>query len=561
MKRKIFYLITTAVVFAFVLFACRRNTLDIPVEKVTLDLATATLNVNGTLTLVVTIEPEDAFNQLVKWKSSNTAVATVNDEGVVTAKSGGEATIIVTSEDGGFTATCTITVIRQAASITISQKPLSLIIGNEKILTATILPTDASNKTVKWTSNNNTIATVNPDNGTVTGMAVGTAIIKATSAQDETVFDECVVTVTNVPVLDVKLDKYYAALNTTNNKSLKLTATVLPTNADQSIRWESSNTDVATVTVSSDNSALVTVKSASDIPVSITAISNADPTKKATCEIMISAPYVSVEEIFIVPPRLSFTLGVDGPALLTPSFSPQDPTNKTVNWESGDDAIASVERNADNTATVTPKAVGSTKIFAFSADGGKTASCNVSVIASVVPVEGVSLPLTFTITGSVPQNLTATITPTTATNNNVRWTSSNTAVATVPSVATLNTDGLITPLTVGTTKITVTTVDGNKTSLACTVTVEDVPVTGVTIELDEDELEFDLSVSNDPIKLNAIVGPEDLINDKVIWTTSDNDVATVSSSGFVSPHNVGTATITATTEHGSKKADCEVTVK
>ena len=78
-------------------------------EHVTLDRSTATLNVGGTLTL----EPYNATNQLVRWTSSNTAVARVNEKGIVTALAPGTVTIIVTTENGGFTATCTVTVIKQ----------------------------------------------------------------------------------------------------------------------------------------------------------------------------------------------------------------------------------------------------------------------------------------------------------------------------------------------------------------------------------------------------------------------------------------------------------------
>jgi uncharacterized protein YjdB len=118
----------------------------------------------------------------------------------------------------------------------------------------------------------------------------------------------------------------------------------------------------------------------------------------------------------------------------------------------------------------------------------------------------------------------------------------------------------VTPLKAGTTTIKVITDDGNKEA-TCVVTVKEGPVADVTIELDEDELEFDLSVSNDPIKLNATVGPSTLFNKKVLWSSSDNAVAEVSGSGYVSPKGVGTAIITATTEYGSKTADCEVTVE
>ena len=158
-------------------------------------MSVASLNVGGTLTLRATIEPYDATNQIVRWTSSNKVVATVNNNGVVTALAPGSTTIIVATEDGGFTATCTVTVIRQVTGITISPKQLLLTAGSKAVLTVFITPSDASNQTVTWTSTNPAIATVD-NNGVVTAIAEGTAYIRATTQQEPTRFDDCTVTVT-----------------------------------------------------------------------------------------------------------------------------------------------------------------------------------------------------------------------------------------------------------------------------------------------------------------------------------------------------------------------------
>ena len=563
MKRKFFYLIATAVLIALIPLSCHRNTIDVPVESISLDLATAELNVNGTLALVVTIVPDDAFNQYIKWKSTNTAVATVNEDGLVTAKSVGETTIIATSEDGGFTATCVVTVIKPVAGITISPKPLSLMIGTEKVLTATISPTDASNKNVKWSSNNNAVATVN-DKGVVTAVTVGTTKIKAATAQDESVYDECDVTVTAIPVIVVTLDKYYVEMNTTDNKTMTLIPTVFPDDvADKTVKWESSRSDWATVVRNSNNTGTVTIlPAAAGETVYISAISNADNSQRATCEIYVAAPDVLVNEIYVTPTILSFTLGSDAdPKKLTPTFSPANPTNKTVYWVSSDDAVAGVIRNADNTAIVTPKSVGTATIIATSADGGKTAICNVTVNALIIPVTDVALPGTLAFTGSETKSLSVTFTPTNATNKKVKWESIDDTVATVPDGFVDQQTISITPLKAGTTTIKVTTEDGAKIK-NCVVTVTDVPVADVTIELDEDELEFE--DGDDPIKLNATVGPPNLFNKNVTWSFVSVPATGVihvnPTTGTVTPLGVGTATITATTVYGSKTATCDVEV-
>ena len=82
----------------------------VSVTSVTLNKTATSIQVGGTETLTATISPTDATNKNVTWKSSNTAVATVDDNGKVTGVAAGEATITVTTEEGGKTATCKVTV-------------------------------------------------------------------------------------------------------------------------------------------------------------------------------------------------------------------------------------------------------------------------------------------------------------------------------------------------------------------------------------------------------------------------------------------------------------------
>lgn len=94
---------------------------DVAVTGVTLSTSSGTVTEGNTMTLTATVLPANATNKSVRWSSSNTAIATVNG-GVVTAVSAGSATITVTTVDGGFTSTCTITV---EATPKINQLPLS----------------------------------------------------------------------------------------------------------------------------------------------------------------------------------------------------------------------------------------------------------------------------------------------------------------------------------------------------------------------------------------------------------------------------------------------------
>ncbi len=169
-------------------------TVNVLVTGVTLDEEILTLQSNGaTGTLVATIAPTTATNKNVTWTSNDETYATVED-GVVTPLAIGGATITVTTEDGGFTDTCNIIVTISVTGVTLDKDTLSLIAGGEVgTLIATVTPENAVVTDVTWTSSDETVATV--EEGVVTPMTTGTAIITATTVDGEFT-DTCEVTVT-----------------------------------------------------------------------------------------------------------------------------------------------------------------------------------------------------------------------------------------------------------------------------------------------------------------------------------------------------------------------------
>lgn len=146
--------------------------------------------------LVATVLPENARNKNVTWESSNTDVATVDENGKVLAKSAGDATITVTTEDGGHTATCKVTVINAVVSVEsvgLNTNSLELSVGKEYKLEATITPSNATNKSVTWESSNSDVATVD-NNGKVVGKSAGDATITV-KTEDGSKTATCTVTV------------------------------------------------------------------------------------------------------------------------------------------------------------------------------------------------------------------------------------------------------------------------------------------------------------------------------------------------------------------------------
>ena len=150
-----------------------------------------TVFVGDTFTITATVKPEDAFNRTVTWSSSDPSIATVDENGTVTAIAKGEAIITAESADG-VKAECKVTVEKKVAAIELSESEKTVFVGDTFTITATVKPEDAFNRTVTWSSSDPSIATVD-ENGTVTAIAKGEAIITAESADG--VKAECKVTV------------------------------------------------------------------------------------------------------------------------------------------------------------------------------------------------------------------------------------------------------------------------------------------------------------------------------------------------------------------------------
>ena len=164
------------------------------VTKVELDKTSLELTEGGTARLTATILPDNATNKNVTWSTSDASIATVTD-GVVTAVAPGTATITVTTEDGGKTATCAVTVAAATVpvtGVTLNKTSTSLYVGDTETLTATVAPDNATDRAVNWTSSNPSVATV--ENGVVTAVGAGTATITVTT-QDNDYTASCTVTV------------------------------------------------------------------------------------------------------------------------------------------------------------------------------------------------------------------------------------------------------------------------------------------------------------------------------------------------------------------------------
>lgn len=219
----------------------------VPVTGITLDQENISFSdIGASVQLTATILPTDADNQKVIWKSSDTKVATVKD-GKVTCTGYGTAIITATSEEGGYIATCNVTATKRIvlpSSITLNRNEATIKVGETTTLKANVLPVDADDKTIVWSSENSDIASVTND-GVVTGHKAGTTkIIVTTNANG--LKDECILTV-HQPVTGITLDRQNISFANIG-ETVQLTANVLPEDAsNKNVSWASSDTKVAIV--------------------------------------------------------------------------------------------------------------------------------------------------------------------------------------------------------------------------------------------------------------------------------------------------------------------------
>ena len=513
---------------------------EVPITEVQLGREALDMYEGDTFKLTATVLPVNTTDSKdISWSSNNEAVATVSEDGTVTAKSVGTAVITATSTNGK-TASCTVTVEKKLIPITevsLSESAVGIIEGNTHKLTATVLPENTTDsKSISWSSNNEAVATVSED-GTITAKSAGTAVITATSSNGKTA--DCTVTVSKkeIPITEVHLDKSSATL--TEGDSTTLVATVLPENTTdgKSIKWSSSNVAVATV----DLMGKVTAKSAGTAIITATSENG----KTASCAITVEKKLIPITEVSLSESAVGIIEG--NTHKLTATVLPENTTDsKSVSWSSNNEAVATVSEDG----TITAKSAGTAVITATSTNG-KTAGCTVTVSKKEIPIVDVALNRTSaTITEGDILNLTATVLPENTTESkNIGWSSSNNDIATVDST------GKVTAKQAGTVVITATSSNGKTAS--CTITVEkkEIPITEVVLNKTSAAVD-----EGETIKLIATVYPENTTNGKSIkWNSNNNTVVTVDLMGNVTAKKAGTAIITATSENGVS-ASCTITV-
>jgi uncharacterized protein YjdB len=509
----------------------------VPVATVTVSPASATIMIGGTQPLSA-VTKDAAGNTLtgrvVTWSSSNTAVATVNSSGLVTAVAVGSATITATSEGKRGTAAITVTLV-PVASVTVSPASASIGVGGTQQLSAVTKDSAGGTLTgraVTWSSSNTAVATVNAS-GLVTGVSAGSATITATS---EGKSGTAAITVIILPVATVTVSPASATvvIGGTQQLSAVTRDSTGNTLTGRVVTWSSSNTAVAIV----DANGLVTA--VAEGSATITATSEG---KNGTAAITVTL--MPVASVTVSPASASVRVGnTQQLSAVTKDAAGNTLTGRVVTWSSSNTAVATV----NSSGLVTAVAVGSATITATSEGKSGTAAITVTP----VPVATVTVsPASASIRVGSTQQLSAVTKDSagnTLTGRVVTWASSNTAVATVSS------SGLVTGKVAGSATITATS-EGKNGTAAITVTVA--PVATVTVSPATATI-----VVTGTQQLSAVTrdsAGNTLTGRVVTWGSSNTAIATMSGTGLVSGVAVGSVTITATSE--GKSGSAAVTVQ
>jgi len=294
----------------------------------------------GQLQLTATVTPSDATNKTVTWSIVNgTGQATINTTGLVTAVSSGTVTAVATANDGsGVQGSLVITITNQfipVTSIAVTGAGGATTITQDNgtlALTATVQPTNATNKTVTWSIINGTGQATISTTGVITAVANGTVTARATAADGSGVYGQLVITISGqvIPVtrIEIASSKGETIISTLNG-TLQLSASVVPANAtNQSVSW-SVNSITGQATISSSGL--------------VTAVANGTVTARATANdgsgvfgelaITITNQFVAVAGISVSGVGGINTIDMDyGTLQMEATVSPANSTIKTVSW-------------------------------------------------------------------------------------------------------------------------------------------------------------------------------------------------------------------------------------
>ena len=514
----------------------KRHVSGVSLNKTSLDMY-----VGETEFLTATVAPADASDKIVSWSSGNSAVASVSNDGKVTANKPGTTVIRVVTNDLSKESTCTVTVKRHVESVELSQKEMKLYLGQNQSLVAKVLPADASDKNVTWTSSKPDVAAVSTT-GNVVSKSVGVTVITVKTV-DGGHTATCNVTVLEPVVYATSLILAPQTLSMNIDESSSLTLQMLPANANETFVWESDNESVAKV-VNGDVTAVgagvakikVKGKNVTSNEVTVTVID-----KFAVTGVNLN--------------KSSMSLEVGKSETLVATVLPEDARDKTVTWSSDKESVATVKDGV-----VTAVSPGTAIITVAAGAGAFKKTCVVTVVEREILITEISylednttielkMGESHTIKVKVaPEDANEEPKVSPAINCPVTW--KREKVKGTPywnvTITALYKEGK------GSLAI-----DSKNYSTQCFVNVTKVPVTGITLDMSETSMRVGQTLT-----LTSKVSPSNASIKDVVWESSDKTIAYVTQSGIVTAKSGGKVTIMAKSkDNSSVVAKCVILVR
>ena len=523
-----------------------------------------TLDIGKIKQLTATITPSSGTLKTVSWSSNDAAVATVDNTGLVTAVSEGRATITAATTDGsGLNATCDVTVNPPipVTTVTIDEPEAALYAGGKIKLTATVLPENATYKTLSWTSSDSSVATV--ADGVVTGVAKGTATITATATNG--VKAERSVTISST-ASRLRAFAYGMGMQFSYYTSIifKVGAQygTPPYTVDMALTRDGTVLYSGSLTTNGSKDVAVPVGSIPAGTYTATAIvtdyKGRVDTASTSCYMYASGWNMGVSLYDEVRPITAVTgisfqnadqsVSIGRTLTLSPAVSPSNAPTPSYEWTSGNPAAVTVS----NSGVVTGVGKGSSVVTATATDGsGLSASCTVTAYRDV---DSVSLSRTdLKLIQGETATLTATVLPVDADYRTVIWSSSDSSIASVNG-------GVVTGLKDGTATVTATA--SNRKYANCSVTVSN-RIESVNVTLPENpplvrgayELNVGAWMHLKPATVPANVGAG------FTFKSSNEKIAKVDAQGAVHGLKAGSANITISAKNLSASAATTTSIK
>lgn len=504
-----------------------------PVTGVEVNTPNLEVGKGGELDLggLIVVKPSDASIKDVIYEVDDDTVLTVDETGKVTGVTGGTANVTITSKDDpSISVTVPIKVtVATGSVIPVGSGTINLVVGDTEDVSSlvSVTPSDATNKELTYTVNDTGIATVD-STGKLTAVAKGSTTITVASKENPAKNCTFIVNVSDlvIPITGITVNgdsNLSYKVDDSDNLSNKIT--VNPAGYTENLTWVTSDNKVATV----DTNGQLVIVGAGNCTITVTGGS-----QSATINITASPNIVNVESIQADENVIALKEGTSANVSSNFSVLPADATNKVLSYEIVDTDIATV----DNSGLVVAKKVGTTSLTVKTTDGTNISrTITIEVTKDTVDISGVS------INGSNKVNVDkgnvvdlgskVVITPDTATNKDLVWSSNNGCV-------TVDSSGKVTGVANGTATITGTTTDGSNISVSFEVTVSTPSKPELITKLDILNSKLNLRVG-DVETLGYIIEPATNKNFK--WTTSNSGVVSVLD-GVVKGLKEGYATIT-----------------